>query len=65
MEFYTPKELSQILDLHPATIRKYITDGKLKAVRIGSGWRVYKKELMIFLANCNKNNNFGGKENGK
>ena len=56
MDVFTPKELGKILDLHPATIRKYIKDGKLTGFKIGGRWRIYKKYLSIFISNGNKKN---------
>lgn len=46
---YTVKQLSEILGLHLQTIRGYIKKGKLKAFRLGKGYRVAKEDLEEFL----------------
>ncbi len=42
---YTVAQLSEFLDLHPKTVRRFIREGKIKATRIGREWRVSKEEL--------------------
>lgn len=42
---YRVKEVSSILNYKERTIRQWITDGKLKAVKIGGEWRVPKEEV--------------------
>ena len=37
------KEVSQYLDVHPATIYKYVRSGKIPGFKIGSDWRFQKK----------------------
>ncbi len=38
----TTKEVSEYLKLHEITIRKYATQGKIPAIRIGKVWRFDK-----------------------
>jgi|GEM_PF-578453 len=48
-DFYTIDEISQILRVHPKTIRTAIKDGHIKAFRVGihrrSPFRIPKEEL--------------------
>jgi excisionase family DNA binding protein len=37
-----------ILKVHPLTIRRYIRDGKLKAVKVGGNVRIDEKDLQDF-----------------
>ena len=39
------QEACQYLKISRPTFLKYITSGKIKAQKIGSGWRVFKSEL--------------------
>jgi len=43
-EFYTPAEIADILNVKPRTVRDWIHQGKLKAVKVGV-WRIPKEEL--------------------
>jgi excisionase family DNA binding protein len=45
---YTVARLSEILDLHPKTVRRFIREGKLKATRIGREWRVSNVDLQQY-----------------
>ncbi len=40
------REVSELLDLHINTIRNYVKDGKLRAVKFGRVWRVEEKEIV-------------------
>jgi excisionase family DNA binding protein len=40
LKYYTVKEVSEILQAHWQTILNYIKDGKLKAIRVGKGYRI-------------------------
>ncbi|MBN1948012.1 MAG: helix-turn-helix domain-containing protein [Bradymonadales bacterium] len=42
---YTVARISEILDLHPKTVRRFIREGKIKATRIGREWRISKADL--------------------
>lgn len=43
------EKVSQILGMHPKTIRKYIRDGLLKGHKIGGEWRVKVENLESFI----------------
>lgn len=45
---YTVTQLSELLKLHPKTVRRFIHEGKIKATKIGREWRVHKDDLRDF-----------------
>ena len=45
---YNVSQLSEILDLHPKTVRRFIRDGKIRATKIGREWRVRKEDLQQY-----------------
>jgi excisionase family DNA binding protein len=44
-EFYTVEQVAERLGLHVKTVRAYVRDGRLKAVRIGKQYRVARADL--------------------
>ena len=44
-DFYTLEQVSERLGLHVRTVRAYVRDGRLKAVRIGKQYRVTASDL--------------------
>ena len=46
---YTLKEISEQLDVSVVTLRIYIDEGRLKAVRLGRKYRVTQEALQDFL----------------
>lgn len=44
-EYYTVKEVSQMLKLADITIRQWIHDGKIKSVKVGGARRIPKSEI--------------------
>ena len=48
-EYYTVEQISALLDMHPKTIQRYIREGKLRATKIGKGWRVTGHDLSGFV----------------
>ncbi len=42
------RQAAYILKVHPLTIRRYIKDGKLKAVRAGGNVRIKESQLLDF-----------------
>ncbi|HEV2339989.1 MAG TPA: helix-turn-helix domain-containing protein [Patescibacteria group bacterium] len=46
--FLSVRQIAYILKVHPLTIRRYIREGKLKAVRIGGTVRIKETELQNF-----------------
>jgi excisionase family DNA binding protein len=58
-EFFTVYQVAVALKVHVITIRRYIREGKLKAVRVGGNIRIAGSELKHFTQNFvprNKNN---------
>lgn len=48
-EFYTVKQAAISLKVHPLTIRRYIKEGKLKAIRAGGNIRIGLPDLKTFI----------------
>jgi len=48
-EFYLVSELADVLRASHMTIYRYIKAGKIKAYKIGKGFRIAKKEFQNFL----------------
>ncbi|MFI8437761.1 helix-turn-helix domain-containing protein [Streptomyces sp. NPDC079020] len=44
-ELYSVGEVAELLGLHVRTVRNYVRDGRLKAVRIGKQYRVSRADL--------------------
>lgn len=49
LKLYTLDELSKILEVNKVTLRGYIEQGRLKAVKIGRSYRVTEEDLREFL----------------
>jgi excisionase family DNA binding protein len=49
LEIYSVPELSQLLSLHPVTIRNYIRGGRIRAQKVGRSWRISSDNLKEFL----------------
>jgi excisionase family DNA binding protein len=47
-EFYTLEQVAALLDLHVRTVRAYVREGRIKAVRIGKQYRVARQDLEQF-----------------
>ena len=47
-------DVQNILQITRRTLYNYIKDGKLKAVKAGTQWRVSEKVLNEFIENSNK-----------
>lgn len=47
-EFYTVNQTAIALKVHPLTVRRYIKEGKLKAVRVGGNVRIALNDLRAF-----------------
>lgn len=50
-KFYTINQVAEILDMHHKTIRKFISNGKLRASKVGKQWRVSDENLNSFMKN--------------
>lgn len=48
-DYYTVKQISNMLNIHPKTIQRYIREGKLRAPKIGKGWRITGHDLSTFV----------------
>lgn len=49
-EYLTPREIAQILKVHPATVRRWIQERRLKAIRPGTrNYRVARTDFEAFL----------------
>ena len=48
-QFLTPREVAEALGLHVRTVRRYIRDGRLEAVRMGNRYRVSRTDLESFI----------------
>jgi excisionase family DNA binding protein len=44
-ELYSVEEIAKLLNLHVRTVRNYVREGKLKAVRIGKQYRIAREDL--------------------
>lgn len=49
IKVYDLEELSKLLKIHIVTLRRYIREGKLKAVKLGKAYRVTDENLKAFL----------------
>ncbi|HPP15165.1 MAG TPA: helix-turn-helix domain-containing protein [Acetomicrobium flavidum] len=49
----TPKDAAEILSLSPVTIKKWLWQGKLKGIKVGSVWRIRESDLKAFLRTGN------------
>ncbi|NYI86743.1 excisionase family DNA binding protein [Amycolatopsis endophytica] len=47
-ELYTVEQVAQRLGLHVRTVRNYVRDGRLNAVRIGKQYRIAREDLDAF-----------------
>jgi excisionase family DNA binding protein len=48
-KFYTIDEVAAQLGMHHKTIRKFITEGKLPASKVGKQWRISGHDLSVFV----------------
>lgn len=48
MEWHSPEQVAELLGLHVRTVRGYIRDGRLHAVRIGKQYRIAQSDLDAF-----------------
>lgn len=44
-ELYSVEQVADLLDLHVKTVRNYVREGRLKAVRIGKQYRISGEDL--------------------
>ena len=48
-EFLTVEQVAKLLLVHWQTVLNYIKSGKLKAVRLGKGYRIEKRQIDKFV----------------
>ncbi len=48
-QFLTVEQVAELLQVHWQTILNYIKSGKLKAIRLGKGYRIEKHDLEVFV----------------
>ncbi len=51
--YYTVEQIADMLHMHVKTVQRYIREGKLRAVKIGKGWRVSGHDLSVFTEGAN------------
>jgi len=51
ISFYTVEQIAHILQVHWQTVLNYIKSGKLKAVKLGKGYRISREALQEFIKN--------------
>jgi|SRR3954453_504707 excisionase family DNA binding protein len=47
-KLYSVEQVASLLNLHVRTVRGYVRDGKIKAVRIGKQYRIAQEDLEAF-----------------
>jgi len=47
--FYNVNQAAFIMKVHPLTVRRYIREGKLKAIKMGGNVRIKEKNLQAFI----------------
>ncbi len=50
-KFYTVDQVSEMVNIHSKTVRKYIREGKLRATKMGKQWRITGHDLSLFMEN--------------
>lgn len=58
-KFYSVESIAQMLGIHPKTVRRYITEGKLRAAKVGKQYRVTGHDLSLFVENHSPDVNSG------
>lgn len=53
-DYYTVEQISDMLDIHPKTIQRYIREGRLRATKIGKSWRITGHDLSVFVESSSK-----------
>lgn len=48
-KYYSVEQISEMLNIHPKTIQRYIREGRLRAGKIGKSWRVTGHDLSVFM----------------
>jgi len=45
----TPEEVAERLAITPKTVRRFLREGRLKAVKVGRLWRVRESDLLRYM----------------
>ncbi|MFV0363005.1 MAG: helix-turn-helix domain-containing protein [Suipraeoptans sp.] len=48
-DYYTVEQVSELLNIHPKTIQRYIREGKLPAAKLGKSWRINGHDLSVYI----------------
>lgn len=56
LKFLNTKEASQLLRIHPETLRRFIREGKIRAYRIGKQKLIKEDELKNFVEKSTRMN---------
>jgi excisionase family DNA binding protein len=48
-KWYSVEQVADMLRLHPKTLRRYITEGKLRAGKLGKQYRISGHDLSVFV----------------
>jgi excisionase family DNA binding protein len=51
-EYLTIDDTAKKLGVHPKTIRRYISSGKISAQKIAGTWRIYEDSLDNYIRSC-------------
>ncbi len=49
-KYLTTSDVAEMLQVTPETVWNWIRAGKLRAIKIGRGWRITEEDLKAFLA---------------
>jgi len=47
--FYTPEDIAEMLELDVGTIRRYIRQGKLPAIKLEGAYRIRREDFERFI----------------
>ena len=47
-EVYTVEQFAERLRLHPKTVRRFIREGRLRAVKVGRSYRILRSDMEAF-----------------
>ena len=53
-KYYSPNDLAEKFNIKSDTVRKWINQGKLKAIKLGDIWRIPESALDKFIKESNK-----------
>jgi excisionase family DNA binding protein len=48
-KYYSVDHIAELLGIHPKTVRRYITEGKLRAAKVGKQYRISGHDLSLFV----------------